>query len=159
MCADVLVLFSRTSDVAVVAPGMLDTPWFATTGGTPFPIHQRTSDLHPWLTENEGALAVDVHEYEDAIVVRAPIAGVRPEDLDLSLHNDMLTVRGKRTDIPEEGKHRTLHQECHWGSFSRSVILPVAVRGDEATATLVDGVLTVRLPKATRHGIIPILKT
>ncbi len=114
-------------------------------------------DTGPWPAESEGELAVDVHEEPDAVVVRAPIAGVRPGDLDLSLHNDMLTIRGTRTDEPGSPDARVLHQECHWGPFSRSIILPVSTRADEATASLKDGVLTIRLPKAVRHGSIPLV--
>lgn len=137
---------------------MHDAPWLDTSA-TPFPIRKAGADIRPFLPENEGALSVDVHEYPDALIVRAPIAGVRPADLDLSLHNDMLTIRGKRADTPrgEEGCI-PLHQECHWGSFSRSIILPIAVRADEAEARLVDGVLTIRLPKTTRYGTIPLTK-
>jgi HSP20 family protein len=134
---------------------MDNAPWLAADVAT-FPIRKPASDPRPWLPENEGALSVDVHEEADAIVVRAPIAGVRPGDLDLSIHNDMLTVRGKRTDLPADEKRVTLHQECHWGSFSRSLIMPVPVRADDASAELKDGILTIRLPKATRHGVIPL---
>ena len=134
---------------------MRDAPWLIDDTATFFPIRAGES----WFPENEGSLSVDVYEYPDSIVVRAPIAGVKPGDLDLSLHNDMLTIRGKRTDAePNDEERVLLHQECHWGSFSRSIILPVAVRADDANASLHDGVLTIRLPKATLYGRINVTK-
>ncbi|MBP9749092.1 Hsp20/alpha crystallin family protein [Patescibacteria group bacterium] len=137
---------------------MHDAPWLDA-ASAPFPIRKAGVDARPFLPENEGALSVDVHEYPDALIVRAPIAGVRPVDLDLSLHNDMLTIRGKRADMPlGDADCVTLHQECHWGPFSRSIILPIAVRADDAEARLVDGVLTIRLPKTTRYGTIPLTR-
>lgn len=137
---------------------MLDALW-TDSPAAHFPIHKTGAEARPFFPENEGALSVDVHEYPDALIVRAPIAGVRPADLDLSLHNDMLTIRGKRMDMPiADSNCVTLHQECHWGPFSRSIILPIAVRADDAEARLVDGVLTIRLPKTTRYGTIPLTK-
>jgi HSP20 family protein len=102
-----------------------------------------------WSSESEGRLAVDVAETDDEIVIRSAIAGVRPEGLEVSLHNDMLTVRGARTAEREPGA-RMLVQECHWGSFSRSIILPSETDANRITATIKDGVLTVRLPKIQR---------
>jgi HSP20 family protein len=136
---------------------MKNAPWIAETADLIFPIKKQNADSPKWLPENEGALALDVFDYPDMIVVRAPIAGVKPDDLDLALHNDMLTVRGKRTEPETEGECSVLCQECHWGQFSRSIILPVSVRADEAEAHLKDGVLTICLPKASRHGTIPLV--
>jgi HSP20 family protein len=137
---------------------MQNAPWLDMSA-TPFPIRKTGADVRPFFPENEGVLSVDVHEYPDALIVRAPIAGVRPMDLDLSLHNDMLTIRGKRVGMPiGDAEGVTLHQECHWGPFSRSIILPIPVRADDAEARLIDGVLTIRLPKTTRYGTIPLTR-
>ncbi len=130
-------------------------PWFAESAENIFPV-KNAKPAFAWLAEDEGALSVDVYEHPEAIVVRAPIAGVKPADLDLSLHNDMLTIRGKRSPAPENAERIVLHQECHWGAFSRSIILSAPVRADEAAASLIDGVLTITLPKATHHGTIPL---
>lgn len=140
------------------APWLLDEEILAH-----FPIRKiHADDHHGFSSENEGALSVDVFEYPEALVIRAPMAGVHQGDLDLSIHNDMLTIRGKRVAQTEETTSSeeiiTLHQECHWGSFSRSIILPFPVRADEADATLTDGILTIRIPKATKHGKIHITK-
>jgi HSP20 family molecular chaperone IbpA len=101
---------------------------------------------------DEGQLAVDIFETPTELIVQSTIAGVRLDDLELSLHNDFLTIRGKREhEAPKNA--RPLFSECYWGPFSRSIILPVEVRGDEATAILRSGVLTITLPKRHRSTI------
>lgn len=99
-------------------------------------------------TEEEGQLAVDAFQSEDEIVIQSTIAGVNPEDLDISIQNDMVTIRGerkkRREEIPEENY---FYQECYWGPFSRSIILPEEIKTDESKAELKNGILTLRLPK------------
>jgi len=109
-----------------------------------------------WVShQEEGRLAVDVYETTSEIVMRSAIAGVRPEDIDVSVHGDMVTIRGMRQSENVPGA-RALVSECHWGSFSRSVILPSEVDAERISATLKDGVLTVRLPKTERSRRIDI---
>lgn len=99
----------------------------------------------------EGELAVDVYETDDAVVIQSTIAGVRAEDLDITLEGDMLTVKGERkrdANIPE---YLALYQECFWGPFSRSIILPVEVRFEQIEAKMKNGVLTLLLPKAHKE--------
>jgi HSP20 family protein len=111
-----------------------------------------------WLKEDyeEGQLSVDIYETEKNIVIKSTIAGVKPDDLDITIDNDMLTIRGKRHDeIKEEGRNY-LYRECYWGSFSRSVILPVEVDAKKIDATLESGVLTIllkKIKKAARVGV------
>ena len=82
-----------------------------------------------WLKENEeGQLAVDVYQDEKNIVIRAPIAGVKPEDLDISIHNDMVTIRGRREHASTIEEKDYFYRECYWGTFSRSIILPTDVQ-------------------------------
>lgn len=102
----------------------------------------------------EGQLSVDVWQDKNHIIIRSTIAGVEPEDIDITFDNDMLTIRGKRqkdTTIDEEDY---FYQECYWGGFSRSIILPVPVQADKIKATIRNGVLTITLPK--RHKDINI---
>ncbi|MGB3073604.1 MAG: Hsp20/alpha crystallin family protein [Candidatus Moraniibacteriota bacterium] len=96
----------------------------------------------------EGQLTIDVYQTENDIVIKSTIAGVKPEDLDVSINNDMVTVKGERKneEIVESGNY--YYQECYWGSFSRSVLLPVDVIPEKADAALKNGILTIRLPKA-----------
>ncbi|MEA3248817.1 MAG: Hsp20/alpha crystallin family protein [Patescibacteria group bacterium] len=105
--------------------------------------------------DEDGQLAVDVCETDFEIVLRSAIAGVNRENLSVFLHNDMLTVRGVRNAEDEPGG-KYLVRECHWGQFSRSVILPSDVDPEGISATLKDGVLTVRLPKVERSKTIQV---
>jgi len=97
---------------------------------------------------NEGQLTIDVYQTESDIVIKSTIAGVKPEDLDVAINNDMVTVKGERKSeeqVPEENYY---YQECYWGKFSRSVILPVDVLAEKIEASMKNGILTIRLPKA-----------
>ena len=100
-----------------------------------------------WLSESEGQLTIDVYQTPNEVVIKSTIAGVKPEDIDITMTNDMITIKGKRKkdeDIREEDYY---YQECYWGPFSRSVILPVDVEVDSAEASMKNGILTIRLPK------------
>lgn len=107
-----------------------------------------------WLGEDvEGQLAVDVYQTKDSVVVKAPIAGVKPEDIDISLSEDVLTLRGERKEEKEVEREHYYVQECYWGSFSRSVILPTATVSEKAQAALKDGVLTITIPKVAQDKV------
>ncbi|MFZ2154144.1 MAG: Hsp20/alpha crystallin family protein [Candidatus Moraniibacteriota bacterium] len=96
----------------------------------------------------DGQLTIDVYQTDEDIVIKSTIAGVNPEDLDVSINNDMVTIKGERKfeeDIKDENFY---YQECYWGSFSRSVVLPVDVISEKIEAALKNGILTIRLPKA-----------
>lgn len=110
-----------------------------------------------WISsETEGQLLIDVYQDEKNIYIKSTIAGVKPDDLEISLNNDMLTIRGMRDGGIDFAKADYFYQECYWGSFSRSVILPVEVKHDKISATLKNGVLTITLPKAIRKRNIPV---
>ncbi|PIR95192.1 hypothetical protein COT95_00040 [Candidatus Falkowbacteria bacterium CG10_big_fil_rev_8_21_14_0_10_37_6] len=102
-----------------------------------------------WFDQDyeEGQLAIDVYQTEKDIVVKSTIAGVKPEDIDISVNNDMLTIRGVRKLAEEVSEENYFYQECYWGSFSRSIILPIEVKTDKIDAIIENGVLTVKLPK------------
>lgn len=100
--------------------------------------------------EEEGQLTIDVYQTERDIVIKSPVAGVRPEDLDVEIGNDMITIRGKRENEEKVEKDDYFFQELYWGSFSRSVILPTEVEADQAQAILRNGILTIRLPKVAK---------
>lgn len=100
--------------------------------------------------EPEGELAIDVYQTDTDLVIQSAIAGVRPEDLDISLERDIITVKGSREKpFEEEGDY--FAQECYWGPFSREVILPVEVDPDRAEANMKEGILTIRIPKILRE--------
>lgn len=98
--------------------------------------------------EAEGQLTIDVYQTDDDIVIKSTIAGVKPEDLDVNINNDMVTIRGERKQDEEITPENYYYQECYWGPFSRSVILPVEIVAEKAEATMKNGILTLRLPKA-----------
>ncbi len=98
---------------------------------------------------DEGQLAIDVMETPDKILIRTAIAGVREQDLDIHINEDMATIRGER-HMEALPSHATIHyEECFWGAFSRSIILPCRVKADEAEASLKNGILTISIPKAS----------
>jgi HSP20 family molecular chaperone IbpA len=103
-----------------------------------------------WMASDyeEGQLSIDVYQTPDTLVIKSTIAGVKPEDIDISINNDLLTIRGSREMVENIREENYLYRECYWGSFSRSIILPVEVEADKIEAFLENGVLTVILPKA-----------
>ncbi len=104
-----------------------------------------------WVpSETEGQLSIDVYQTPADIVIKSTIAGVKPENLDIAITNDMVTIRGRRETDDDLEKDDYFYQECYWGAFSRSIILPVDVQTDKSLATLKNGVLTIRLPKSER---------
>jgi len=109
-----------------------------------------------WLEEaetEEGQLTIDVYQTDQDIVIKSTIAGVKPEDIDISINNDMVTIRGKRTKDEQINAEDYYYQELYWGMFSRSIILPVEVDPDKAKATIKNGILTVKLPKSEKTKI------
>jgi HSP20 family protein len=110
-----------------------------------------------WLNEEyEGELAVDIYQSGKNIIVKSTIAGVRPEDLEIYLHNDLLTIRGKRASDKEESDGDYFYKECYWGGFSRSIILPAEVQADHVEATLKNGILKIVMPLAQKSKIISV---
>lgn len=110
----------------------------------------------PSLLPQEGQLAVDVAENEHDVIVCAAIAGVRPQDLEIYLAHDLLTIRGKREQEQERFGTTYHYRECFWGGFSRSVVLPSHIRPDEADAVFKNGILTITMPKAALESHVPI---
>ena len=106
-----------------------------------------------WLTfsgEAEGQLTIDVYQTESDLVIQSAIAGVMPENLEIVLEKDILTIKGIREKpFNEEGDY--FSQECYWGPFSREIILPAEVDPNQATAKMKEGVLTIRIPKIRRE--------
>jgi HSP20 family protein len=103
--------------------------------------------------ELEGELAIDVYQTPDEIVIESPIAGVDPGDLDINVTNDSVTIKGKRKRSREIEERDYLYQECFWGKFSRSVILPQEIDPEKASVTFKNGVLKIRLPKLNRKKV------
>ncbi|NOQ68151.1 Hsp20 family protein [Patescibacteria group bacterium] len=102
-------------------------------------------------SDEEGQLTVDVYKTEEDIVIKSIIGGVRSEDLDISVTNDMVTIKGKRNNIDEITDDDYYYQECFWGNFSRSIILPCDIKAEGVEATIKNGILTVKLPKIEKN--------
>lgn len=100
------------------------------------------------IKPEHGQLALDIYQTAADLIVEAPIAGVNPQDLDISIQDDVLTLRGKRVRCNDIDSDDLIYQECHWGEFSRSIVLPMDVVSERIEATLKNGILTIRMPKA-----------
>lgn len=108
------------------------------------------------FTRNEGQLAVDVIETPSRIMIRSAIAGVSENDLHITINEDMVTVRGTRA-IASLPLDATVHyEECFWGAFSRSIILPCRITPDDADASLRNGILIITLNKARGDIHLPV---
>lgn len=103
-----------------------------------------------WATDYEGQLTIDVYQTESDIMIKSTIAGVTPEDIDITIDNDMVIIKGERQNCLEVPEDDYYYQECYWGSFSRSVILPCDVEADKVQAELKNGILTIALPKVNK---------
>ncbi len=121
-----------------------------------FPERPDLENVGFFGSREEGQLAIDVIETDAEVILRSAIAAVRPEDLEVFVNGDMVTVRGTRTQASEEHGGAYLVRECHWGTFSRSVILPSEVDADRISAELKNGMLTVRMPKVRRSKRIAV---
>lgn len=97
--------------------------------------------------ELEGQLTIDMYQTPAAVIVRSTIAGVAPEDINVTLDDNLLTIRGERSQEEKIEEKDYFYRECYWGSFSRSVTLPVEVDANKVKAEIKNGILTVRLPK------------
>ena len=107
-----------------------------------------------------GQLAVDVYETADKLVIKARTAGIKKSDLNVSIHDSILTISGVLSGGEDDQTTRWHIQECYWGEFSRTIALPVQVRQDENSvkAELRDGVLTITFDKEQGEAptVIPI---
>lgn len=96
---------------------------------------------------DEGQLALDVFQTKDKIVILAPIAGVTLDDMTVEVNDDVLTIKGKRNLEIEIIDEDYFTQECFWGDFSRSIVLPASVDTGKISAFFKDGVLRIEIPK------------
>jgi len=100
-----------------------------------------------WLPEEEGQLTIDVYQTDNDVVIKSTIAGVKSNDIDVEITNDMITIRGMRKNDENVPQENYYYQELYWGPFSRSVILPIDIDADKAKASMKNGIITIKLPK------------
>jgi len=120
------------------------------------------ADMNPVVTDarkstllqsdelGDAELTVDVYQTPEKLVVKALVAGVKPEDLDVTIARDSVTIRGKREAHSEVREDDYIHRELYWGSFSRTIVLPVEVEPEEAEAVERHGLLIISIPKIDR---------
>jgi len=116
----------------------------------PMPIKIEEDKDSDGAAEEEGQLTVDVYQDQDNIIVQSTVAGVKPDDIDISLTNESVTIRGKREKEEHIEDKDYFYQECFWGPFSRSIILPQEIDPDKSQASMKNGVLTIKMPKLNR---------
>lgn len=105
------------------------------------------------MQDMPGMLAVDVYETKEKLIVKARTAGVNKDDLDVSIADNTLTIRGTLSSGDEVDAEDYHIQECYWGEFSRTLALPVPVKEDEVEAVLKDGVLTIGFTKLKQETV------
>ena len=103
------------------------------------------------LPEEMGELTIDMYENDKEIVIKSIVAGVRPEDLDISITREMVTIKGKREGDRTIKSDDYFHQELYWGSFSRTITLPAEIDTDTVEAMEKHGLLIIRLPKLNKN--------
>lgn len=134
-------IFNKAGKNAPAAPENEPTPkdeWLSSVENTP-----EEEDF-------EGQLAVDAYETPAELIIKAPVAGVKAQDLDIQITNNFVTIRGQREDSHQLDADSFYLQECYWGSFARTFELPFTIDSKKASASLKDGLLTIRLPKDER---------
>ena len=97
--------------------------------------------------EEDAQLSVDVYQTPSEIVVKTMVAGVKPEDLNIAITRDMVTIKGSRETVREISEDNYFHRELYWGSFTRTILLPAEVEVEESEAVEKHGLLTIRLPR------------
>ena len=115
------------------------------------PKAKLNEELEDFVEEVEGQLTVDVYQNPSEIVIQSTVAGVDPDNLDISITADSVTIRGRREKMERVKDEDYFYQECYWGKFARSIILPQEVDTEEAVAAIKNGILTIRLPKLNRE--------
>jgi len=111
------------------------------------------NDKQQWIEEDdtEGQLTVDVYQKPDEIIIKAIVAGVKPDDLEVTITRDMVILRGRREELKEVEEDNYFYKELYWGSFSRTILLPQEIDVEEAQANEKHGLITIRLPKIDKE--------
>lgn len=115
-------------------------------------LEDKVSKNKEKLFEPEGQLSVDIYQTDKELIIQSAIAGVKPEDFDISIEEDIVLIKGNREELKECQEERNyFYQECYWGRFSREIILPVEVDASKAKAIIKEGILILRIPKIERE--------
>ena len=113
--------------------------------------NNKKSKDEKWFKE-EGQLVIDIYQTETKLIIQTAIAGIDPEDLDVTIEKDLIIIKGTREEpLGLKEKIDYFVQECYWGPFSRKIILPVEINPDQVQASMRQGVLVIQLPKTLRE--------
>ena len=122
------------------------------------PIFKKEPEVNSQLEDHlanfesdEGQLSIDVYQQGSNLVIKSTIAGAKPEDIDITLAGDVLTIKGKREMDEYIDYNDYLYRECYWGKFSRTIILPFEIDESKVDVNLDKGVLTITLPKLEKR--------
>lgn len=113
-----------------------------------------TPSVDMWTKElgrGDGQLAIDMYQTPTHIIVQTVVGGIPQEDIDVSITEDMVLIKGKRERHEELSHENLFYKELYWGTFSRSILLPESVDADRAEATYKHGLLTIKLPKLKKE--------
>ncbi|NCN07731.1 Hsp20/alpha crystallin family protein [Candidatus Falkowbacteria bacterium] len=121
-----------------------------------FFLSSNFSEDNDSFTGGEGQLSCDVYQNEDNIIVKSAMAGVDPKNLNISISNDLLTIRGYREEDSEIKDNNYFAREVYWGAFSRSIVLPQEINQNKVKASLKKGILTIILPKKYKNTSIQV---
>ncbi len=119
----------------------------AAMGVIPQPSVHTSYPLHAEEEPSEGQLPVDVYQTPSEIVIRTFIAGVRPDEVNVSISRDMVSIDGAREERATVSENDYFHHELFWGSFARTILLPQEIDVENSSAGAKDGLLTIILPK------------
>ncbi|MBI5005345.1 MAG: Hsp20/alpha crystallin family protein [Candidatus Lloydbacteria bacterium] len=114
---------------------------------------EREKEASDWMEEDngEGQLTVDVYQTPEDIIIQTMVAGVKPEDLNISINRDMVTIKGRREGSRSAKDDNYFFKELYWGAFSRTILLPQEIDVDASEALEKHGLLTIRLPKLNKE--------
>jgi HSP20 family protein len=116
-------------------------------------VKSEEKENNNWMEEEneEAELTVDVYQTPTDVIVQTMVAGVKPEDIELVIARDMVTIRGKREESRKIEEDNYFAKELYWGAFSRTILLPQEIDPEEAEATEKHGLLTIKLPKIDKE--------
>ncbi len=109
--------------------------------------HKEITQKREEWPESKGRLAADIYETENDFCIQAPIAGVSQEDIEIFVENNVLIIRGERTESDSTPEKKYFHKECYWGPFSRQTMLPDDVNTQKILASFKKGILVIKIPK------------
>lgn len=117
------------------------------------PREKEQAGTEEWMADtSQGQLVVDIYEREEDLIIESTIAGVKAQDIDITIEPDLIVIRGERKKSKNEENKRYYYQECFWGKFSRTLVLPFPIKPDQVKANFKNGMLIISLPKAEEEN-------